>query len=1227
MNAIDTALFGSHAILFLANVAAVVVVTATLGTAVAHLCRKRSAPVGYGILSCSLALLIAAPGIVVLGDFAGVGWIRIASEPFIDVAASSDGLSSQGDQPVPSQPLDEVSFASDAFPTVVEREKWGADDEHVEDAQAPFAGEWEAQQDAGPEPSRRSEAPPQPTTSGAIAGQRPLWLVLGGALAVVWAIGTIVRGLLLLRGLMRLFVFRRSVKTRAPLAVERAAARLSSQVGLRQPPRILLSTRIQSPVAVGFFSPAIILPVGFANDIEAEQLDDVLLHEMAHIARRDHLAGLAQCLAEVLYWWCPLVVVMNRGLRRLREEICDNYVLRAHGDGGRFAELLVVLAERAAGAPRLPAAAGLFDAGDHELELRVKRLLSADTNTLVRTNWKTRASLATFAAAIAALALALTVRADATLQAQPETPAEAEGEPIAKKGPPGLLAEIGSPRLQHGRQVNAVRFSHDGNRLFSASDDFTVRAWDVATGDELKTFATDTGSVKDLALSADEQMLLAATDDSGVLLWNVESGKQVGQLGDGYVHTLALAADDSVLFTAGESGVRSWNPANGKENPKVETADSTVSRLVISADGAWLAGASRASVILWNVATGKVQHALTRPDDHSLLTALAFSPDATLVAATNTQGTTLLWDVHTGKLKADVAFPSMGSGTHPTSIAFSPDSKTIYAGRMDGRIQAFDWKKVRQQYLVEAQLGPVACITVSADGKTLATGGANAQRTWDHSIHLWDAERGRELPQSQRVTGDMPSVLAVTPDGRRVVKGCFHRRLTVWDVPDNKLLRRIDLPDAYSRVPIALSPDGKRIAAGGGRNVRIFDCESGESLGVLEAETRPGSGMCFTPDGQTLVIGTVSDALVIWHMAAERLQRNIEAHAGEIWALDCSPDGLRFATGGFDGSVAVWSVADGKLLYKLKGHNSLVRAVKFSSDGMRLASVSADQQAIVWEVATGKIVRRFDTGWSSSSVAFCDRDRILITGHHFDRLHCWDIATGERIDTWRLRPGPFTSAVVVSPDERRLWTADSDSVVRLWELPTLLQKLPPLAKQELTAAELDGLWTSLADSDPAVANDAAWKLAGASDPAIELLRKQFTPYFAVERRELGEDEIQKLIKELDDDRFPIREAATGRLREAGPTILPALKKELAKTKSVEVRNRLTGIVAGIEAFDPLAALSQDDLRAMRAVQILAYLNTPATRGLLESLQKGSPQKPPCRSATAALARLQQLNGG
>ncbi len=161
-------------------------------------------------------------------------------------------------------------------------------------------------------------------------------------------------------------------------------------------------------------------------------LRDVLVHESAHILRRDPLVGLLQRLVELLYWPHPLVHRLNRRLSRAREEACDNHVL-VERDPCDYARTLLLLAECGHAQGRPLGALALLHA-PWKLEDRVAGLLDPRRTIVTRMN---RGSLAVAALLLLATSLTLAgVRFERPSQAaQAKPPAANSKEPATASGP------------------------------------------------------------------------------------------------------------------------------------------------------------------------------------------------------------------------------------------------------------------------------------------------------------------------------------------------------------------------------------------------------------------------------------------------------------------------------------------------------------------------------------------------------------------------------------------------------------------------------------------------------------------------------------------------------------------------------------------------------------------------------------------------------------------------
>ncbi|MBV8602770.1 MAG: pentapeptide repeat-containing protein, partial [Candidatus Eremiobacteraeota bacterium] len=198
-------------------------------------------------------------------------------------------------------------------------------------------------------------------------------------------------------------------------------------LGTRRAIRLVASDAVDVPVAVGLGAATIVLPRTLVATLGDDELDQVLVHELAHLARRDDLTNLIERIVGAILFFHPAVHLVSRRLDLEREIACDDWVVAATGSRGRYASCLTRVAELALGASRHAAPAlGLF-ASRGVLRKRVEHLLDASANALPR---RTRfavvavAVLAAVAAGIGALRLPVIATPLATPKPRVSTPAQ-----------------------------------------------------------------------------------------------------------------------------------------------------------------------------------------------------------------------------------------------------------------------------------------------------------------------------------------------------------------------------------------------------------------------------------------------------------------------------------------------------------------------------------------------------------------------------------------------------------------------------------------------------------------------------------------------------------------------------------------------------------------------------------------------------------------------------------
>ncbi|MHB9029492.1 MAG: M56 family metallopeptidase [Candidatus Latescibacterota bacterium] len=199
--------------------------------------------------------------------------------------------------------------------------------------------------------------------------------------AVLWLAVVLGAGILMVRSLLRA---RRLLEACPP--VERPelldlleSARRKMGIAHRIPLRYLDIPGQSEPSVAGIFHPAIYLPPRIADEWETRDIEPILLHELAHIRRHDLPVNLLQAVAQVLYFFHPLVWLANGRMRMLREEVCDDLSIQMLDNrGGRYAaSILNFISE-----PRMQPSWGFsgigFGEGKGTINKRVRRIMQND---------------------------------------------------------------------------------------------------------------------------------------------------------------------------------------------------------------------------------------------------------------------------------------------------------------------------------------------------------------------------------------------------------------------------------------------------------------------------------------------------------------------------------------------------------------------------------------------------------------------------------------------------------------------------------------------------------------------------------------------------------------------------------------------------------------------------------------------------------------------------------
>jgi len=478
-------------------------------------------------------------------------------------------------------------------------------------------------------------------------------------------------------------------------------------------------------------------------------------------------------------------------------------------------------------------------------------------------------------------------------------------------------------------------------------------------------------------------------------------------------------------------------------------------------------------IFVFNNDVGEIKH------DRSLLghseafiSSICISNNGQLAVSGRADGSLWLWNLESGQCLRKLGEHTRPPVRHPVSICISPDCRFSVSGSWDKTVGVWEMATGRCMHMLEGHADRVVSVSLSPDGRFVASGAANPDKT----MRIWDLEKG-QCVRTMEEPDSFVRAIAFTPDGRQVVSAAGKENgvIRIWEFKTGRCLRTLEGPKVCEGA-LSITPDGDHAVIGSSSECQIYvlNLESGKIIRKMRVPSvRPITKTDISSYNDFII--SISDdesgAIRVWDLNTGQCIRTLEGFPNSASAVCLSPDGRYVIAGTHQDTLQVYRTSFDKhfksamIMSFPKGFNEikmerdrLHEAVRLVVDLYDRGNYSESYSTLMkaWKEAGNvdhpevkeqyhqlrkkgraaglsySFLRGMGTGHTElvHSVCTCPDSPLGFSVSADGTLRLWDLQTGQFVRSFK----GYAGAVAISNDGRHVVSAGK--TIRVWDFKT-----------------------------------------------------------------------------------------------------------------------------------------------------------------------------------------------